>query len=53
MTIPAVIPHQVNLDSDEKNTLTSENLQKGTIIFNSTTNKFQGWNGTEWVNLNE
>lgn len=53
MTIPAVIPHQVNLDSDEKSTIVNEDLQKGVIIFNTTENKFQGWNGTEWVNLNE
>ena len=46
-------PEQQNLDSNQINTLTTENLQKGIIIFNTTINKFQGWDGTKWVNLNE
>ena len=26
-------------------------VKEGTIIFNTTTNKFQGYDGTDWVDL--
>lgn len=37
-----------NYIQTEINSLTA---QKGTIIFNSTVNQFQGWDGSSWVNL--
>lgn len=50
---PRLITPQENLDSDEILNLMDIDKPAGTIIFNTTENKFQGWNGTEWVNLNE
>ena len=47
------IPQQQNVTTEERDLITGDNLQPGIIIFNTTVNTFQGWNGTEWVNLNE
>lgn len=42
-----------NLDSDQILTLRDSDVSEGTIVFNKTDKKWQGWNGTEWINLNE
>ena len=38
-----------SIDSDELNVQTQ--IPVGTIIFNTTTQKFQGYNGTLWIDL--
>jgi len=38
-----------SIDSDELSTQTE--IPVGTIIFNTTTQKFQGYNGTLWIDL--
>lgn len=49
---PRLITPVENLDSDEILNLLDVDKPKGVIIFNTTDNKFQGWNGTTWVDLN-
>ena len=48
---PRLITPQENLDSDEILNLLDVDKRKGIIIFNTTTSKFQGYNGSAWVDL--
>ena len=38
-----------NVTTSERDSVSD--MQEGTIIFNTTTNKFQGYDGTDWVDL--
>tara|TARA_B100000424_G_C22687644_1_gene376126 strand:+ start:221 stop:388 length:168 start_codon:yes stop_codon:yes gene_type:complete len=38
-----------NVTTSERDSVSD--VTQGTIIFNTTTNKFQGYNGTDWVDL--
>jgi len=49
MTIP--VPPQLNLTTSERDSISGEHLRAGIIIFNTDTNKFQGYNGSAWVDL--
>ena len=49
MTIP--VPPQLNLTTSERDSISGEHLQAGIIIFNTDTNKFQGYDGSAWVDL--
>ena len=49
MSIPA--PAQINLTTSERDSMSGEFLKAGIIIFNTDTKKFQGYNGSTWVDL--
>ncbi len=40
-----------NMTSTEILAIPAGNLQRGTILFNTTVNQFWGWNGAAWVPL--
>ena len=49
MSIPA--PAQINLTTSERDSISGDDLRAGIIIFNTDTKKFQGYNGSAWVDL--
>jgi|TARA_B100001093_G_C26087790_1_gene701438 hypothetical protein len=46
-----LVTPQMNLTTAERDSISGEELKAGIIIFNTDTNKFQGYNGSAWVDI--
>ena len=48
-----LITPETNLTTAQRDSISGDELRAGIIIFNTDTNKFQGYNGSAWVNAAE
>ena len=46
-----LITPETNLTTAQRDSISGDELRAGIIIFNTDTNKFQGYNGSAWVDL--